>query len=228
MRKQIFITLVALIGTVFCVEGAVEDYVLPANHPLQKKLSGLFNQVRFDNRLAARDGGFLPIPRIHRGMMVMNHPNVPGYLFKKFYDSKLSSKKEEQNFIRRIEGARRLKALIAEKKLKHIVAPEKWLYRLPDQDRYILVVEKVNLLKDKKTKERYGTISKEVLQELCIVLNHMRGLDSVIPNMPFTKDDKIAFIDTERWAENRPDFLHHAKHYLSDKDRKYAESLKNF
>lgn len=228
MRHFILTLLLVTSGALFSNEANLDDYVMPADHPLQKKLCNLFNQVEFESRDSVKKEGFQPMRRAHRGLMVMSHPTVEGILFKKFMDDRSSKKEELANYIRRIDGARRLKALIEEKKLKHIVVPEKWLYPLPEEGRYILVVQKIAILRNKITKKKYGKIGKEQLKELCIVLNHLRGLDSIIANMPFTEQHKIAFIDTERWAEFRPRFLRHAMKHLSRENREYAESLKDF
>lgn len=233
MRKLFLITLVTLLGTIFQAHGKeapvdVERYILPTDHPWQKKINGLFEQVAFDSIVGTRDGGFIPLKRVHRGLMVMNHPVAKGLLFKKFVNCACNPSKELANFIRRIEGARRLKALIEEKQLKHIAVPEKWLYPLPDEGRYILIVQKFDLLKQSKSNKLYGEMSTKQLDELCVVLNQFRGLDSVMPNMPYTKKGQIGFIDTERWEEFRPKFLRHAMDYLSKPNQAYADSKKAF
>lgn len=229
MRKLFLITFLTLIGTIFDLQGAViEEYILPADHPWQKKLSGLFGQVSFDSKFATRDGGFIPMKRAHRGMMTMHHPNAEGLLFKKFLTGSSSAEEERDNFIRRIEGARRLQALIDKHKLKTIIVPEKWLIPLEEEGRYILVVQKMDLLSENQSVQKYQKISRPMLGELCLVLNHLRGLDSRIHNMPFTHQNKIAFIDTERWEQFRPEFLRHAMKHLSSQNQDYAKSLKDF
>ena len=233
MRKLFLITLVTLLGTIFQAHGTetpvnVDQYILPADHPWRKKINGLFEQVAFDSIIGSRDGGFIPMSRVHRGLMVMHHPAAKGLLFKKFINDKCKPKKELANFIRRIEGARRLKAFIQEKQLKYIATPEKWLYPLPDEGRYILIVEKFDLLKLDESNKLYEKISETKLGELCLVLNQFRGLDSVMHNVPFTKQGQIGFIDTERWEEFRPKFLRHVKDYLSKPNQEYAETQKAF
>jgi len=229
MRKFTLIIFIALIGTIFELQGAViEEYILPADHPWQKKLSGLFNQISFDSKNAVRDGGFIPMKRAHRGMLTMYHPNAEGLLIKKFMTDSSSAEEERDNFIRRIEGARRLQALIKKHKLKTIVVPEKWLIPLEEEGRYALIVQKMDLLTEKQSVQKYQKISKPMLGELCLVLNHLRGLDSRIHNMPFTRQNQIAFIDTERWEQFRPEFLNHAMKLLSPQNQQYAKSLKGF
>jgi hypothetical protein len=139
--------------------------------------------------------------------MVGKHKRVKGYLFKKYSDD-VALDVQYANYVKRVEGARRFRALIAEKQLRHIAVPQKWLYELPREfssgkpsyiPSYVLVVERLKILSNDKSRREYKRIDEEVLRDLCIVLHTFRGLDFAVKNMPFTKDGQIAFIDTEHW-----------------------------
>ena len=139
--------------------------------------------------------------------MVGKHKCAKGYLFKKYSDE-VPLDVQYANYVKRIEGARRLRALIAERHLRHIAVPQKWLYELPREfssgktsyvPSYVLVVERLKILSNDKSRHEYKHIDEDVLRDLCVVLHTFRGLDFAIKNMPFTKGGQIAFIDTEHW-----------------------------
>jgi hypothetical protein len=216
---------------------SLKKYLLPVNHPLQRKLAKLFHDPSMfnsPNKLEAED--FSVLARVHRGLMVASHPTIKKHLFKKFINS-VSQEEQIQNFIRRIEGARALRTFIKENQLHYIVVPQKWLYQLPEQfsdpvthaPTYILIVEKMDILSGGKdptgaVAQKYFKIRKKVLKELCLVLYNFHGLDSVLHNVPFTKDGKIAFIDTERWQSIRRGFMPHIIPFLDEKRQKYVQT----
>jgi hypothetical protein len=208
----------------------VNDCLLPDDHPLQKKLKTLFkfgNDGMFRSRKHLRQAGFQVLNRIHRGLMVASHPSLKQYLIKKF-QNKISQKDQLNNYLSRINGARALRAFTEVNNLKHIVVPQKWLYRLPKrysnpetkERSYILIVEKIDICSggedfDGEVARRYHNIDLEVLREICVILYYFRGLDSRLHNLPFTHLGKIAFIDTERWERERQEFLANILPFLS-------------
>lgn len=216
----------------------LEDCLLPHAHPLQEQLKDLFIDSRmFKSPDHLSQEGFQVNPRMHLGLMVAGHPSLSNYLFKKFKSS-VSQKNQLKNFLRRVNGARALRSFIESNNLQHIIVPQKWIYRLPAQfsdsksgeAAYILIVEKIDICsggKDPKGEvaRRYYTIDKEILREICVVLYHFRGLDSVLHNVPFTYQNKIAFIDTEKWEESRDEFLPRIKPFLSSENRDYVNEV---
>jgi hypothetical protein len=190
----------------------------------------------FESRDAFRDAGFEVFKRSSDNtIMVASHPSAKGYLFKKYYD-KISLKEQLENYEQRLEGVRRLKALIDAQHLEHIAVPKKWLYELPSEfashkhASYVLIVERFSLLDDKETKRAYARIDKDVLRELCIVCFAFTGLDSSAGNVPFTEDGQIAFIDTEHWErhskrENKKPYLRHIHKYLSEERMSFANKI---
>jgi hypothetical protein len=179
-----------------------------AKLPFAPQLKELFVKPKmFDSVKSFDAAGFKLIAHSPRKIMSGSHKLVKGYLFKKYNNAK-PSKKQLKNYMRRIEGARLLRAFIEEHHFQHVVVPQKWLYELPSDfpARYLVIAEKLDLLSDDKTQRRYDHIDKTQLRELATVLFHFRGLNSTTSNLPFTEDGKIAFIDTERW--------HHPKDYL--------------
>lgn len=215
-----------------------KKYLLPTHHPLQKKLKKLFKDPdMFDSPDHLRRSGFQVFERVHRGLMVASHPSIKNYLFKKF-KNKIVQKEQLNNYVRRITGARALHDFINKNHLQHIVVPNKWLYPLPKEfsdpttkeKTYILVVEKMDLCGGEKDShgeiaQKYGAIDRETLRELCLVVYQFRGLDSMLHNMPFTYQNKIAFIDTERWQRKREGFLSQVLPYLSEERKADAKGI---
>lgn len=229
MIKKSILFLALFVGlSAKTLQGGLQPYLLPQDHPLQKKLQTLFtNSEMFNSQENLRAAGFKVFKRAHRGLMVAKHPSCKHYLFKKF-TNKTNQEEQLKNYLRRITGARALSQFIREKNLQFIVTPQKWLYPLPPEKfrkTFILIVEEIDICTKAESKERYGSIAPRVLQELCQVLRKFRGLDSVIPNLPFTHQGKIAFIDTERWESQRPIFLRKVMPILNKRSKAIVQQL---
>lgn len=151
--------------------------------------------------------GFSLVDHPPHKIMTGGHKRAKTYLFKK-YDDDRSGSTQLRNYIHRIEGARLIRSFIAEHGFSRVTAPKKWLFELPSSfpERYLLVVEKVDLASRLDTEAAYHRIGKNQMQELATILYYFRGLNSTPSNLPFTEDGKIAFIDTERWHHDK-DFL---------------------
>jgi len=213
----------------------VLDCLLPKNHFLQSRLSNLFNDPdMFESPEHLRENGFEVIDRLDRRLMVASHPKLKNYLIKKFLNE-VPRKRQLRNYLSRINGAENLRHFIKLNKLQYIVTPKKWLYRLPIQFsnpkngkyNYILIVEKMDICSsedefNEEIANRYYNIRFDILRELCIVLYRFRGLDSALRNMPFTHQNKIAFIDTECWDCQRDGFLERVMPFMSKDRQDYA------
>lgn len=200
--------------------------------PAAIDLRGLFRDPdMFDSNRSWRKAGFaVEGEGLESNIMVASHPSAPGYLFKK-YSKKISPKDQLKNYRRRLEGAEKLRALIAAQQLTRIVVPQKWLHELPPEfsrkgtSSYVLVVEKLTLLESSASKRMYRGLDNEALRQLCTVLATFRGLDSGVRNIPFTDRGQMAFIDTERWDDEKKVPLKRIREYLSDAQRKRAERI---
>jgi hypothetical protein len=194
----------------------------------------------FDSADAWSEAGFKIVRSSENKICVASHKLAEGYLFKKYVNSgKRDSLKDQlDNYETRIEGARKLRDLIDEQHLRHVVVPRKWLRELPSnfgsrkQPAHILVVERLDLLDADASEREYGRIDADALRELCIVLHAFRGLDSTAKNVPFTTDGKIAFIDTEHWDRHsgkskQRKFLRYIEAHLSSDRRGLAKKLWN-
>jgi hypothetical protein len=179
----------------------------------------------FDSFDRFRSAGFALIEHAENKIMSGSHKRLRGYLIKKYNNAK-SGKKQIRNYMRRIEGARLLRTFIAEHGFTGVVTPQKWLYELPRAfpERYCVIAEKLDLLSKKDTESAYDDLDREQGRELATILYYFRGLNSTAANLPFTKDNKIAFIDTERWHRDK-DFLRKVGDRLPGDRRKEAEVL---
>ncbi|CUI16617.1 conserved putative secreted protein [Candidatus Protochlamydia naegleriophila] len=217
---------------------ALEPYMLPRNHPLKGYLSILFsNPNMFKSSSHFRKAGFHVI-RGHRKLMVGGHPHVPDYLFKKFPNS-MPQAKQLENFLKRQKGAQVLRNYILTHNYKYLVIPQKWLIKLPrsfsqgDKDRsYVLVVDNMDIHRDYNDpngicRQLYYNMSVEMLTELCTILHAVGGCDAFPRNQPFTKEGKIAFVDTEHVGKMKGHFLKHIVPALNEELQAYAIALWN-
>lgn len=178
----------------------------------------------FDSRESWRRAGFDVVDRDNaEEIMVAGHPAAPGFLFKKF-TNRISSKQQLRNYQERVDGAAALRRLVAAEELRRVAVPRKWLREVLGG--HLLLVEHLDVLSQRETKEAYGRIDEETLHDLCVVVHAFRGLDSGARNMLITRDGKVAFVDTERWDHDRdrPPLKRVAK-YLTPERRKLAEKI---
>jgi hypothetical protein len=169
--------------------------------------------------------GFSLVDHSPHKIMTGSHKLARGYFFKKYDDDK-PGEKQLRNYMHRVEGSRLLRPFIAEHGFTRVVAPRKWLYELPSSfpERYLVVAEKIDLVSRSATDRAYARISREQMRELATVLYYFRGLNSTAANLPYTKDDKIAFVDTERWHHDK-DYLRRVGDRLSADRRALADEV---
>ncbi len=196
----------------------VRPYLLPENHPVKPKLDRMFSarRVTLSSRTFKRAG--FPRSRIGRVSHVMasNHPELLGYYIKAFADTDLKIKEDWKKWIIRIQGAHSIRKCIErhgyQAKFK---VPNKWIYPLPPEPspphsnqclrkNFILVAEDMKIYDQESNKKRYKTkMTTELLNNLYTILQEEGLFDSVYAfNVPFSKDGKLAFVDTEhhhRW-----------------------------
>jgi hypothetical protein len=190
-------------------------------------LAALFREPEmFESRRAWGSAGFRVLGTSGK-IMVAAHPAARGLLFKK-YSSDVDERDQLHNFERRVEGADKLRAFVAEKRLGHIVVPRKHIVELrrPFKRSHVLVVEHLDLVADDQTKAAYRRIAPEVLRDLCVVLFRFRGMDSIAKNLPFTTDGRIGLVDTEHWdrSTSKP-YLHRVGEYLPRDRRSLAKKI---
>lgn len=186
----------------------VEDNFLPDDHPIKLRLDSIFTSTRALSSTAAfHKAGFYNSKERRKGLIVTGHPDTPGYLFKLYLETSETDEKEQ--CLKRINGANLIRNALDNYSLHHIMkVPQKWVYAVPDYNikqrgkfpkKYLLVVEDMNIFGDDENRKLYKKIiTPEHLDALFIVLTTCLLSDSTwLPNIPFSHDGRIAFIDTE-------------------------------
>ncbi|WP_154017865.1 hypothetical protein [Candidatus Protochlamydia phocaeensis] len=215
-------------------------YFLPENHPIKPKLDRMFSATRVTKDPESfKKAGFKRYrPGRKSHIMASSHPELNHFFIKAFPDTDVMIKADWQKLIGRIEGARAVKASIASHGYKSMFkVPNKWLYPLPEhpsppnnsrylRKNFILVAENMRILENKKNDKAYKhKMTTQLLDAIYILINEVGLSDSVYAfNIPFCKDGKIAFIDTEdhhRW----PIPWHKLGNYLSSDMQKHLERL---
>ncbi len=199
------------------VQIAVAPYLLPDNHLIKPALDALFSSSRVILNLdTLEEAGFTKTkPRKFTKLIVTSHPDFPGYIFKLYLDSQRYYKDlpEHHYWILRAKGVKKIRREISARELETLFkTPHKWIYALPQHPRppegyytkqYILVEEDMDLLSDEENKALWASdaVTTEVLDHLFAILNKIGLRDCAKPdNIPFSRDGRIAFIDTQTFG----------------------------
>jgi hypothetical protein len=208
----------------------VQPYLLPLDHPAKPILDRIFSKKRAtSSHLMMKKAGFsVKQPRGNRRVTVAKHPKIKGYLIKTYLDSQNVDQKEWEIWIHRIKGANKIQTSIeSHGYCAFMKTPKKWIYPLPPislekegpfRQNFILFVENMHILSNEANKLKYyQALTKEKLEALYVILKENLLIDSIyLDNIPFCKDGKIAFIDTEHYlTKERPLKLHRLTKYFS-------------
>lgn len=219
----------------------VKPYFLPQDHPIRERLDKIFSKKRVMlNPETFKKAGF---KRNHVGthsrIMASTHPNLVGYYVKGFSDLELNIL-DWKKLVHRIVGARSIQACITNHKYqKHYKVPKKWLYPLPvepsppnsttyHRKNFVLIAEDVRSVGHDKNNKLYKTkMTPEILDQLYVILKEENLWDSIFNfNVPWCKDGKLAFLDTEHHhSENRTVNFSRMKHYFSKDMQVYWQKL---
>jgi hypothetical protein len=216
----------------------LKPHFLPIDHPIKKKLDHLFYHERVTLSEETFVAAGFSITRRNRphNAIVTGHKKLKGYLLKVYLDSQLAIP-EWHMWLKRIKGVEVIDACIKRHGYTQFVLPKKWIYPLPaepspppneqyQRKNFILVVEDMHILNHRKNKEAYKNhMTSSLLDALYTVLMECQLTDcAYIGNMPFTKQGKIAFIDTELFFNGIPNFDKIKKH-LSTPMQAHLEQL---
>lgn len=217
----------------------VEPFFLPINHPSKAKVDRIFTRKRVTlTPQTFKDAGF---KRTHVGrfsrVMASGHPRLPGLFIKIFTDLEKNII-DYKKWLHRIEGARSIKECIARHGYQsQFKVPKKWIYPLPPEPsppnsseyvrkNFILVAEDMRILSSEKNYKKYkDNMTKSLLDKIYIIFQEEGLWDSVYAfNVPFCKDGKLAFVDTEhhhKW----PVPFHKLSRYFSPEMSTYWQYL---
>lgn len=182
----------------------IAPFLMPSNHPIKAVLDKIFSTAHVTNNVdTLKEAGF-KILRVKDSsfIVVAKHPEAKGYIFKIYPQSENRTRLGKPSWkwlVNRCVGATNIKKLIKKKKIKHFTVPDKWLYPLPpgSQNPVILVATDMHLVGLQKCKVAWLSVGCEQLDELYIILSHGCGSNYLTHNVPYTKEGKFAFIDTE-------------------------------
>lgn len=205
----------------------VNPYLLPENnHGIKNFLDRICSQIRIlSSTEALEKAGFKIIfQQAKRGLVVAKHPKLPGYLLKMYLDS--STRTEWPLWILRAKGSRLIQELLNKHNYNGFMkVPQKWIYPVSSFGRpvadentfpkdFILIVQDMKLVTEKYNLYCYKNMMTFTQLNALYTMIQEGGLsDSHIKNIPFSSDQKIAFIDTE-YVNNWP--VHHdwlTKHF---------------
>lgn len=188
-------------------------YFLPEDHPIKPKLDKMFSKSRLisSSKKLKKAGFTSPDPRPHSHTIVSKHPKLKGYWVKLYTDDQTNIS-DWVELRRRILGAQYTRESIERHHFQRILkVPDKWIYPLPNspapptgsnEKNFILIAKDMHCLKKKENYRRWLLVSPELLKSVHIVLQEAGLSDSCFAfNMPFSKDGRIAFIDTQHYHE---------------------------
>ncbi len=189
----------------------VRPYLIPAGHPAKSRLDTIFSKKGvLASPKSMEEAGFnLLCYREGRGLVVARHRLLKGYLIKAYLDHDHHA--EWARWVRRVKGSLLVQKCIQEnKKYSRLVkVPKKWIYQLSPEvigtssspvgpREFVLLVEDMNLKEIEETRELYlRKASYPALEALFTVIDKSGYSDCHIANVPFSRDLRIAFIDTE-------------------------------
>lgn len=215
----------------------IAPHLLPLDHPVKEKLDAIFSQSRvLHDKKTLTDAGFIILTAQPISFIIVTiHPEIPGYIFKVYLDTELRKKKEVAHWewlVRRCVGAKAIRSVIRKKKLKYFIVPDKWLYILPQyplssepNPQTVILVETHIQLGENSAHAWKTVVKPKHLDELYLIYKTGYGSVHMPDNVPYTKDGKFAFIDTE--SPKRHPKVNYVKKYLSKDMQEYWHYLIN-
>lgn len=208
------------------------DYFLPQNSKTYRKLFKIFRRnksYQFNSKIMS-DLGFNLIPvKDKKKIQVGFHSSLKGYIVK-FFNDKDQNIAELDHFYKRIKGAELIRNYIIEKNLTdNFKVPKKWIFKVPyiDKPHYLLLVEDMEILNYQLNQKKWRSknFDEHLLTKLYFVIKDLGLFDSLyINNIPFSKDGKISFVDTEHYRHRKIKYEILSK-FLSRKGRQKWEEL---
>lgn len=223
------------------IKHLLSPYLLPENHPVKPLLDALFGSARATFSLESLEKAGFPksSPRKFSKLIVTKHPAIPGYVFKIYLDAQRYHKDQPEyiSWILRIQGAELVRSEIVQAGIEAFFkVPKKWIYILPKhpkpKDSYypkftILVEEDMQILPKKENEELWGSsyVTEGLLNQLYLLLKKVGLYDCAKPdNIPFSRDGKISFIDTETFGKSSVSY-EDLCNFLSKPNKIYWENL---
>ena len=216
---------------------ALTPYFLPFDSKEKKILDRIFSKQRIlKSREKMTKTGFLLLTPPEHAIVVAKHTKLKHHIIKAYLDE--STTDEAYWFKKRIDGARHVQDYIDRHDYQHIMkVPRKWIYPLPLEPRpedgstgknFILICEKMDIYDFETSRNWYRKkIPVNTVNAIYLILTDCNLFDSVYAdNIPYCKDGRIAFVDTEHYLKNStPIDLEKFTHYFSSKMQTYWQLL---
>lgn len=216
----------------------VKPFLLPENHPVRHTLDKMFSKKRISQSLTSlNEAGFKTKggPNNHSKTIFCQHKNIKGYVAKIIPDE--FDADEVTRLLSRIYGAKTVQEIIDKYNYHKIIkVPQKWLYVLPPEPsppsrlrrkNFILIAEDMNIYAREENYPLWKSflMTDDLLLAIYTVITEGGFNDCVYAfNIPFSKDGRISFIDTEdhhKW----PIPYHRLRKYLSIELAKFWDQL---
>lgn len=222
------------------VRKRIAPFLLPKNSPVREAMDSIFSFSRVStNDLTLINAGFNILSVQPRSFIrILRHPLLPNLLLKAYVDCELRVKKDQESWewlVKRCQGAKDIRYVIAKKKIKLFTVPDKWIYVFPGNSTSpndglhvrhlaILLVEDMHLTSFAECLYAwYNLITKKHLDELYKIISYAKGSSYRPDNIPFTIYGTFTFIDTE-YPKHKPDY-NSIKHFISPEMLQYWERL---
>lgn len=208
-------------------QAEMASYLLPEDHHLAPILDKLFkNPDTLIDEKAFKRAGFKILHKRSSSMIVASHPALKGHLVKvHLQNSTRNYAQVWENFANRCKGADNVRKLIREKHIRHFTVADKWIYfpKVLDPMPVLVVTDMQTVSKEKSTLAWKTKITRRHLREIFCLVSHGFASTSFPSNIPYTKNKKFAFVDTER--PFRVPFYDHARAHLSEEMQLYWDEL---
>jgi hypothetical protein len=200
------------------VWNSLTPYFLPYDMPVRRELDKIFGSKKrvLESMESLKKAGFKnPHARKWTRLVVTSHDKLAGYVVKLYTDSQHPHRGQPEYvfWLSRIKGVALIADMIAQKNLQAIFkTPKKWIYRVPEKPspsskaryrkNFILIEEDMGILNDPENEARFKSpaVTEDLLRELFSILQDIGLWDCAKPaNIPFCRDGRIAFIDTQTY-----------------------------
>ncbi len=140
--------------------------------------------------------------------LVAEHELLPGWIIKAIPDkgSYKSSILSDRLNVGRVPCAKQIQRVIYKFGIAGFVVPQKFLYKLPrstgpiNDTNTVVIAQKLDLHDEQANRLRWRNLTVAREDALLLIIAKVGFMDMTIPNVVFTTDGDMAFIDTEpRW-----------------------------
>lgn len=190
---------------------SIMPYFLPENHPIKSKIDKIFGKrsVTKNSRTITKAGFYSGRPGEYSKVVVSGHSALKGYIVKMYLDSN-AQVNEGEKFRERITGAEKIKHTIESCGFHDVLkVPQKWIYPIPtfaesgiSPKQFILIAEDVHPYSHDRSLHHWkNKITQRQLKAVWTILTIVGLPDCAYAfNIPFCRDGKLAFLDTEQWG----------------------------